>query len=397
MKPIDNYSFAGKKTIIRVDFNVPLSDNFEITDDARIKAALPSIQKVLNDNGSVILISHLGRPKDGHNERFSLKHIVGHLSNLLNVPVKFASDCIGNDAMTQCGNLLAGEVILLENLRFHKEEKLGDYHFAESLASLGDAYINDAFGTAHRAHASTSVIAGFFPNDKFLGYLIERELDNIAKVITGATKPITAVLGGAKISGKIEIIQSLLDKVEYLLIGGGMAFTFIKAMGGEVGSSIVEDSSMAIARDILNKIDQSNSQLVLPVDAVIANEFSDKARTQVVDIDKIPDGWMGLDIGPRSIGDFKTIISKSKTVFWNGPMGVFEMNPFKNGTEQIAEQIAKETENNGLFSLVGGGDSVAAINRFGLGEKVSYISTGGGALLEFLEGKTLPGIAAIKN
>ena len=307
MKPIDNYSFAGKKAIIRVDFNVPLSDNFEITDDARIKAALPSIQKVLNDNGSVILISHLGRPKDGHDERFSLKHIVGHLSNLLNVPVKFASDCIGNDVTTQCGNLLAGEVILLENLRFHKEEKLGDYRFAESLASLGDAYINDAFGTAHRAHASTSVIAGFFSKDKFLGYLIERELENIAKVITGATKPITAVLGGAKISGKIEIIRSLLDKVDYLLIGGGMAFAFIKAMGGEIGSSMVEDSSMDVAREILSKIDQSNSQLVLPVDAVIANEFSDKARTQVADIDKIPDGWMGLDIGPQSIDDFKTI------------------------------------------------------------------------------------------
>ena len=397
MKPIDNYSFSGKKAIIRVDFNVPLNDQFEITDDVRIRAALPTIKKVLNDNGAAILMSHLGRPKGGYDKRFSLTHIVNHLSQLLDVPVKFSKDCIGNDAAIQCNQLLPGEVLLLENLRFHKEEKQGDMEFSKALAALGDVYINDAFGTAHRAHASTAVIAGFFPKNKFLGYLIERELDNIAKVMTGAKRPITAVLGGAKISGKIEIIQSLMEKVDNLIIGGGMVFTFIKAMGGEVGSSLVEDSSISVAQQILNQVAKTNTQLILPVDAVIADEFSDKAKTQVVEVDKIPAGWLGLDIGPRSIQSFQSVISKSKTVFWNGPMGVFEMEPFKAGTLQVADQIAKETEESGLYSLIGGGDSVSAINQFGLGEKVSYISTGGGALLEYLEGKVLPGIAAINN
>ncbi len=396
MKTIDNYNFANKKALIRVDFNVPLNKDFEITDASRINAAIPTIKKILKDGGSVILMSHLGRPKQGPEEKFSLKHLIPYLSEQLNTEVKFADNCVGESAKKMSESLLPGEVLLLENLRFHKEETKGDEAFAEKLSELGDVYINDAFGTAHRAHASTAIIAKFFPNKKFLGYIMENELRNINQVIKNKKKPFTAILGGAKVSGKIEIIKNLLDKVDNMIIGGGMMFTFIKAFGGEIGSSMFEEDLLDIAIETIEKANELGVNLLIPTDAVIADAFSNEAQVLTSDSDNIPEGWMGLDIADESIKDFTEIIKSSKTILWNGPMGVFEMSNFENGTKAIAEAVADAT-NNGAFSLIGGGDSVAAINKYGLTKKVSYVSTGGGAMLEFIEGKELPGVKAIED
>lgn len=393
MQNIDTYDFKGKKAIIRVDFNVPLNSEFQITDDTRIRAALPTINKVLKDNGAVILMSHLGRPK-GVNEKFSLNHIVAHLSSLLERDVKFAEDCIGDETKEIADNLKDGEVLLLENLRFHDEEKKGDEAFAEKLASYADVWINDAFGTAHRAHASTSVIAKFFPNDKLLGFVINGELESVNKVINNSQSPVTAIMGGAKVSSKIDIIDNLMDKVDNLIIGGGMTFTFVKAMGGKVGSSLVEDDKLYIARELLKKAEEKGVKFILSTDAVIADAFDNNANTKQSSVHEIPQGWMGLDLGEESIANFSRIIEESKTILWNGPAGVFEMDNFAAGTKAIAEAIVRATEK-GAFSLIGGGDSVAAINKFNLADKVSYVSTGGGALLEYIEGKELPGIAAV--
>ena len=396
MKTIDNYNFANKKALIRVDFNVPLNKDFEITDASRINAAIPTIKKILKDGGSVILMSHLGRPKQGPEEKFSLKHLIPYLSEQLNTEVKFADNCVGESAKKMSESLLPGEVLLLENLRFHKEETKGDEAFAEKLSELGDVYINDAFGTAHRAHASTAIIAKFFPNKKFLGYIMENELRNINQVIKNKKKPFTAILGGAKVSGKIEIIKNLLDKVDNMIIGGGMMFTFIKALGGEIGSSMFEEDLLDIAIETIEKANELGVNLLIPTDAVIADAFSNEAQILTSDSDNIPEGWMGLDIADESIKDFTEIIKSSKTILWNGPMGVFEMSNFENGTKAIAEAVADAT-NNGAFSLIGGGDSVAAINKYGLTKNVSYVSTGGGAMLEFIEGKELPGVKAIED
>lgn len=396
MQTIDNYNFKNKKALIRVDFNVPLNDKFEITDDTRMRAAVPTIKKVLAGGGSVILMSHLGRPKNGPEDKFSLKHIQKHLEKLLGVPVKFADDCIGESAKKQAAELKPGEVLLLENLRFYKEEEKGDEGFAQKLASLGDVWINDAFGTAHRAHASTAVIAKFFPNDKLFGYVMQGELESVDKVMHNPTRPFTAIMGGSKVSSKIEIIMNLLDKVDNLILGGGMIYTFKKAMGGHIGNSICEDDKLDLALDIMKLAKEKGVNLVLAAQTVAADAFSNDANTQLVPSMEIPDGWQGLDIGPESIAAFSKIIEESQTILWNGPVGVFEMPKFAVGTKAVADAIVKATEK-GAFSLVGGGDSVAAINQFELADKVSYVSTGGGALLEYIEGKELPGITAIRG
>ncbi len=396
MKTIDNYNFHGKKVLVRVDFNVPLNDKFEITDDTRIRAAIPTIQKIRQEGGAVILMSHLGRPKNGPEDKFSLKHLVNNLSTKLDTEVQFADDCIGAQAKEKSAALQAGEVLLLENLRFYKEETKGDKAFAQKLSELAGAYVNDAFGTAHRAHASTAVIAQFFPNDKMFGYVMANEIKSINKVIKEGKSPLTAILGGAKVSGKIEIINHLLDKVDNLIIGGGMMFTFIKALGGKVGSSLVEDDLIETAREAIVKADELGVTIYLPSDTVIADKFANDANTQTVPVSEIPDGWMGLDIGPETEKTFAGVIESSATLLWNGPMGVFEMENFSNGTKAVAMALVKATEK-GAYTLVGGGDSVAAINKYSLQDKVSYVSTGGGAMLEYIEGKELPGIAAIES
>ncbi len=394
MKTIDGFNFKGKRAIIRVDFNVPLNKEFEITDDSRMRAAVPTIKKILDDGGSVILMSHLGRPKEGPENKYSLKHLVNHLGKLLNTSVKFADDCIGESAVKQSAALKPGDVLLLENLRFYKQEEKGDEEFSKKLASLADVYVNDAFGTAHRAHASTTIIANFAA-EKMFGYLMERELRSIDKVLVDTQKPYTAIIGGAKVSSKIEILNNLLDKVTDLIIGGGMMFTFIKAQGGNVGSSLVEDDFLQTALDVIEKAKAKGVKLHIPGDAIIADAFSNEANFKTVNAGQIQEGWMGLDIGASSIAALAAVIESSKTVLWNGPMGVFEMPNFAAGTKAIAESLVKATKN-GAFTLIGGGDSVAAINQLGLADKVSYVSTGGGALLEYMEGKVLPGVAAIK-
>ena len=395
MKSIDSINFEGKKALIRVDFNVPLSSDYQITDDTRIKAAIPTINKILNDGGAVILMSHLGRPKTGPEEKFSLKHLVAHLSSVFSRPIKFASDCIGEEATALAGALSSGEILLLENLRFHKEETAGEEQFAEKLASLGDIYVNDAFGTAHRAHASTAIIARFF-EEKACGYVMKAELDNAEKVLKNAEKPFTAIMGGAKISDKILIIEKLLDRVDNLIIGGGMSYTFFKAMGGNVGNSLVEEDKLELAKSLIQDAKDKDVNLQLPIDSVIADAFDNDANTTIAQNHNIGEGWMGLDIGPEAAEVFSKLIEESKTVLWNGPMGVFEMTNFANGTIKIAQAVVKATEN-GAFSLIGGGDSAAAVNTLGFGDRVSYVSTGGGALLEYMEGKTLPGVSALEG
>jgi len=396
MKTIDQISFAGKKALIRVDFNVPLDKDYHITDDNRMTAALPTINKILKDGGAVILMSHLGRPKGGPEEKYSLKHLVPHLSDLLGQKVEFADDCIGAEAVDKAKALGMGEVLLLENLRFYKEEEKGDTAFAEKLSKLGDIYVNDAFGTAHRAHASTAVIAQFFPNAKFFGYLMAAELKNAEKVLNDAVRPFTAIMGGAKVSDKIELIERLLDKVDNLIIGGGMAYTFAKAQGGSIGKSLVEDDKLDLALSLIKKAKEKRVNLLLPTDSVIADNFSNDANTAIAQNSSITDGWMGLDIGPDSIAEFTKVVEASKTILWNGPMGVFEMAKFEAGTKAVGEAIVKATEG-GAFSLIGGGDSAAAVAKFNLTEEVSYVSTGGGALLEYMEGKELPGVKAINE
>ncbi len=390
-----SYNFSGKKALIRVDFNVPLNDKFEVTDDNRTRAAVPTIKKILKDGGSVILMSHLGRPKEGPTNKYSLKHLVPHLEQLLGTHVDFADDCIGEQAKQKAAALKPGDVLLLENLRFYKEEEKGDKDFAKKLADLGDVYVNDAFGTAHRAHASTAVIAQFFPaGNKLFGLLMENEVKSAEKVLKSAEKPFTAIMGGAKVSDKILLIENLLERADHIIIGGGMAYTFFKAKGGNVGKSLVEEDRLDTAKDLLAKAEKKGVKIHLPADSVAADKFDANANTQPADNNAIPDGWMGLDIGPKAVKEFSEVIANSKTILWNGPMGVFEMEKFQNGTKSIAEAIAAATQK-GAFSLIGGGDSVAAINQFGFADKVSYVSTGGGAMLEFFEGKDLPGIAAI--
>jgi phosphoglycerate kinase len=395
MKTLADTNFADKKAIIRVDFNVPLDENFKVTDATRIEAAKPTIDKILKDGGSVILMSHLGRPK-GVEEKYSLKHIVDTTSKILGVPVKFVTDSIGAEVEQAAKDLKPGEVLLLENLRFHNEEEAGDEGFAKKLASLGDVYVNDAFGTAHRAHASTTIIANYFPENKVFGELLAKEIESLNKVLRNSKKPVTAVLGGSKVSSKITVIENILDKVDHLIIGGGMTFTFVKALGGKIGDSICEDDKQDLALEILAKAKEKNVQIHIPVDVIAADGFSNDAKTQVVDVTAIPDGWQGLDAGPKSLENFKKVILESKTILWNGPLGVFEMENFAKGTIALGNFIAEATEK-GAFSLVGGGDSVAAVKQFGLEPKMSYVSTGGGAMLEMLEGKTLPGIAAIQG
>ena len=395
MKTLQDFNFNAKKAIIRVDFNVPLDENFNVTDANRIEAAKPTIDKILADGGSVILMSHLGRPK-GKEDQYSLRHIVAKVSEVLGVNVQFALDCRGEIAQNAAKNLKSGEVLLLENLRFYAEEEAGDENFAKELASLGDIYVNDAFGTAHRAHASTTIIAKFFPNHKCFGLLLAKEIESLNRVLNNSVKPVTAVLGGSKVSSKITVIENILDKVDHMIIGGGMTFTFVKALGGKIGNSICEDDKQELALEILKLAKQKNVQIHIPVDVVAADSFSNDAKTQVVDVREIPDGWQGLDAGPKSLENFRDVIMNSKTILWNGPLGVFEMENFANGTIQLGNYIAESTAN-GAFSLVGGGDSVAAVKQFGLEEKMSYVSTGGGAMLEMLEGRVLPGIAAILN
>lgn len=393
MKTIFDINFQGKKALIRVDFNVPLDENFNVTDANRIEAAQPTIAKILKDGGAVILMSHLGRPK-GKEDKYSLKHIVSKIEEVFGKPVKFAEDCRGEVAQKAAAELQMGEILLLENLRFYSEEEAGDIAFSRELASLGDVYVNDAFGTAHRAHASTTIIANEFPNDKCFGALLAKEIESIDKVLKDSEKPVTAILGGSKVSTKITIIENILDKIDHMIIGGGMTFTFIKALGGSVGNSICEDDKMELALEILEKAKAKGVQIHLPIDVLAADAFSNDANTQVVDVNAIPSGWQGLDAGPKTLAEIKEVIAKSRTILWNGPIGVFELPSFANGTITLGEFIAEATKN-GAFSLVGGGDSVAAVKQFGLESKVSYVSTGGGAMLEMLEGKTLPGIAAI--
>ncbi|WP_038031490.1 phosphoglycerate kinase [Thermonema rossianum] len=392
---LDQYNFAGKKALVRVDFNVPLNERFEITDDTRLKASLPTIKKILNDGGAAILMSHLGRPKGEREERFSLKHLVGYLEQALGTKVHFVDDCVGEKVEAAVKQLPAGEVLLLENVRFYKEETKGDEQFAKQLAALGDVYVNDAFGTAHRAHASTAVVARFF-KDKVCGYVMQAELDNARRVMEEAERPFTAIIGGAKVSDKILVIERLLEKVDNLLIGGGMAYTFFKALGGEIGSSIVEEDALDLARTLLKKAEDKGVQLLLPADSVVADAFAETANTQIAPSNQIPAGWMGLDIGPEARKQFHETIVQSKTVLWNGPMGVFEMKPFAEGTKAVAEALAEATEK-GAFTLVGGGDSAAAVNQLGYAGRVSYVSTGGGALLELFEGKELPGVKALES
>ncbi len=391
----DAYNFKGKRVLVRVDFNVPLNADFQITDDTRMQAAVPTMKHILADGGRLILMSHLGRPK-GVEEKYSLKHIVPHLQELLSTPVKFADNCVGVEALAITTALQDGEVAVLENLRFHPEETAGDEFFAGQLAEHGDVYVNDAFGTAHRAHASTAIIARFFPHDKLFGKIMEGEIQSIDKVLHGAEKPVTAIIGGAKVSSKITIIENMLDKVDHILIGGGMAFTFVKAQGGHVGSSLTEDDKLDVALNVLKMAKEKGVQIHLPTDAVIADKFDNEANRKVCAIDAIPDGWMGLDIGENSVKAYKEVINASRTILWNGPMGVFEMENFAHGTKEVALELAEVTKK-GVFTLIGGGDSVAAINKYDLADQVSYVSTGGGAMLEYLEGKVLPGIAAIRD
>lgn len=395
MRTIEQINFKGKKALIRVDFNVPLDENHNITDDNRIKATEATINHILKEGGATILMSHLGRPKGGPEEKFSLKHLVKDLEKRFSVPVHFASDCIGKEAKEKAENLKPGEILLLENLRFYKEETAGDEDFAKKLAELGDVYINDAFGTAHRAHASTSIIAKFF-DTKAAGYVMQAEINGANKVLEHSEKPFTAIMGGAKISDKILIIERLLDKVDNLLIGGGMTYTFIKAQGGQIGKSLVEEDKVALAKELLAKAKEKGVNIYLPEDSVAADDFNKNANTKEVDSKSIPDGWMGLDIGPKARKSYADVLSKSKTILWNGPMGVFEMEKFAKGTNSVAEAVAKATEN-GAFSLIGGGDSAAAVNNLGYGDKVSYVSTGGGALLEYMEGKELPGVKSLNE
>jgi len=396
MTTLDSYNFSGKKALVRVDFNVPLNDKFEITDDTRIRATIPTISKILSEGGSVILMSHLGRPKDGPTEKYSLKHLVNPLSLILGKTVKFADDCIGASATELAESLQPGEVLLLENLRFYKEEEKGNEEFAEKLSKLGDVWVMDAFGTAHRAHASTAVIGKFF-KDKVCGYVMQAELDNAERLLEHSERPFTAIMGGAKISDKILIIERLLDKVDNLIIGGGMSYTFTKALGGNIGKSLLEADKLDLTLELLEKAKQKGVNLVLPIDTVIADKFSNDAERQTVPAAQIPAEWEGLDIGPESIELFKGIIAASKTVLWNGPMGVFEFPNFATGTNAIAEAVVAATEENDAFSLIGGGDSASAVNNAGYGDRVSYVSTGGGALLEYMEGKVLPGVAALEN
>ena len=393
MKTIQDINFEGKRALIRVDFNVPLDENFNITDATRIEAAKPTIIKILEDGGAVILMSHLGRPK-GVDEKYSLKHIVKKVSEVIGVEVKFTSNCVGEEAENAVAELKMGEVLLLENLRFHAEEKTGDVVFAKQLSKLGDVYVNDAFGTAHRAHASTTIIAQFFPENKCFGSLLAQEISSLKKILEEGEKPVLAILGGAKVSSKITVIENILDKVDHLIIGGGMSFTFVKAQGGSIGNSICEDDKQELALEILKKAKEKGVQVHIPVDVIAADDFSNNANKQVCDINNIPDGWEGVDAGPKSREIFDKIVKESKTILWNGPLGVFEMENFAGGTIALGNSIAEATKN-GAFSLVGGGDSVAAVKQFGFANKVSYVSTGGGAMLESLEGKTLPGIEAI--
>lgn len=394
IKTVNDINFKGRKALVRVDFNVPLDDQFKVTDDTRITAAMKTIKKILNDGGSAILMSHLGRPKEGPVDKFSLKHIISDLEKAVGTKVQFANDCIGEETNELAANLKEGEVLLLENLRFYKEEEKGDQEFAQKLAKLGDIYVNDAFGTAHRAHASTAVIAQFF-DEKVAGYLMQSELENADKVIENPTAPYTAVMGGAKISDKILIIEKLLDRVDNLIIGGGMSYTFAKAQGGEIGDSLLEADKMDLALQLIEKARKNGVKLVLPVDTVTSKAFANDAEQDVAISGEIPEGWMGLDIGPETRKLFAEIIKSSKTVLWNGPMGVFEMSSFEAGTKAVAEAVVEATKN-GAFSLIGGGDSAAAINKFGYGDQVSYVSTGGGALLEYMEGKVLPGVKALE-
>lgn len=394
MKTINDFNFNNKKAIIRVDFNVPLNDKFEVTDDNRIVAAKPTIEKITNDGGIAILMSHLGRPKNGPEDKFSLQHIVSKVEEVLGKKVTFVKDSVGEEVEKVVAAAQSGDVILLENLRFYQEEEKGDENFAEQLAKFGDIYVNDAFGTAHRAHASTTIVAQFFPNNKCFGFLLAKEIESIDKVLNSTDKPVTAVLGGSKVSSKITIIENILDKVDHMIIGGGMMFTFIKAQGGNIGSSLVEDDKLDLALEILQKAKEKNVQIHIPVDVIAADAFSNDANTQITAANNIPEGWQGLDVGPQTLEAFNKVIMDSKIILWNGPLGVFEMEKFAAGTITLGNFIADATEA-GTFSLVGGGDSVAAVKQFGLEEKMSYVSTGGGAMLEMLEGKTLPGIAAI--
>ncbi len=393
MKTIDTVNFKGKRALIRVDFNVPLDKSFNVTDDNRIRATIPTIKKILSDGGSCILMSHLGRPKEGPEEKYSLKHTILKTEELLEKSIQFAPDCIGDEAYRLSDDLKPGEVLLLENLRFYKQEEKGDVSFAEKLSKHGDIYVNDAFGTAHRAHASTTIVAQFF-SEKCAGYVMAAELENADKVIRKAAKPFTAIMGGAKISDKILIIESLLDKVNNLIIGGGMAYTFFKALGGKVGKSLVEEDKLDLAKDLIKKAKLKGVELMLPMDSVIADKFAADAETAISENNAIKDGWMGLDIGPQAISVFCKVIESSKTILWNGPMGVFEMENFAAGTKAVAQAVVKATQN-GCFSLIGGGDSAAAVAQFGFSEQVSYVSTGGGALLEYFEGKELPGVKAL--
>ena len=395
MQTIENYDFSGKKALIRVDFNVPLDENFVITDDTRMTAALPTIKQVIENGGAAIIMSHLGRPKKGPEDKFSMKHLVPHLSELLGgMVVKIAPDCIGEATKAIADALNPGEVLVLENLRFHKEEEGGDVEFAKQLSELGDCWINDAFGTAHRAHASTAVIAQFFPNDKLFGYLVDSEVKSLDKVLKAPKRPFTAIMGGSKVSSKITIIENLLNSVDNLIIGGGMTYTFVKAQGGKIGGSLCEDDYLTLALEILKKAEQKGVKIILAVDILEADAFAETANTRIVPSNNISDGWSGLDVGPETIALFKKVISESNTILWNGPVGVFEMEKFANGTKAIGDAIVEATAK-GAFSLVGGGDSVAAVNKFGIADKVSYISTAGGAMLEYLEGRVLPGIAAV--
>lgn len=396
MLSIDTANFNGNRVLIRVDFNVPLNDSYEVTDDTRIRAAIPTINKVIEGGGIVILMSHLGRPKGGPEEKYSLKHIIPAIERLLGKELSFASDCIGEIAINQVNKAKNGDVILLENLRFYAQEEKGDKQFASDLASLGSMYINDAFGTAHRAHASTAVIADFFPVNKMFGYVMKAEIESIDKVLHEPQRPLLAIMGGAKVSSKISIIENVLGKVDHLILGGGMTFTFVKAKGGKIGSSLVEEDKLELALEILAKAKEMGVQVHLPVDAVIADKFGNDANTNVCPTGEIPEGWMGLDIGPETIKIFREVVLKSKTILWNGPMGVFEMSSFENGTHEIGNAIAEATAD-GAFTLVGGGDSVAAVNQFRLEDKVSYVSTGGGAMLEYMEGIELPGVRAIRS
>ena len=398
MSKFSNFNFKGHKALVRVDFNVPLNESFTVTDDNRMRATIPTIKKIIDDGGSAILMSHLGRPKGGPENKYSLKHITAHLQELLgdDAKVLFATDSSGEEAVKAASSLKPGEVLLLENLRFNKEEEGGDEAFAKKLSELGDVYVNDAFGTAHRAHASTAVIAKFFPADKkMFGLLMESEVNSAEKVLHNTVKPFTAIIGGAKVSDKILIIENLLERADNIVIGGGMAYTFFKAMGGKIGNSLCEEDRLDTAKEIIEKAKQKGVNILLPADSVAADKFDANATTTICDSDNITDGWMGLDIGPTAIKQIKDVLEESMTVLWNGPMGVFEMEKFQHGTKEIAEAVAKATSK-GAFTLVGGGDSVAAINKFDLADKVSYVSTGGGALLEYFEGKTLPGIEAVK-